>query len=768
MTDRARELVAEGFDFHLSTGSYIPYSNVPAAMGVSLPEGALTEVSGVRATDAAGKPHPAQATALGWWPDGSVKWALIELPADVPAAPPKAEASYRVRFGEQPGLAGDVTCAEDADGITARNGRLALRFDKRRFSLFREVLVDGKPIIREGDAGDIVIEDGAGKRYYASMAADYRAEIEHAGSVRTTVRLSGKHTAPDGSAFLHFRLRVSIFHNCPDVLIEHQLANREDAMPGVKVSSLKIGQRFNVGAAPELALRQSHHGADTEPRDIGGVRQDVAIQAGTPACQALGFQGPLVTDERIFGEDLSTMDFHIRDYPAVHYSTGPWLDISGQGAGATVFFRNMAENHPKIVESVGDRMLLHIVPRMESLLEYMQGWTKRHEIVFSFHAGETDPSERDQTWYRWEHRPGVTVPFSWYQSTGAEDMDSIMPRQYRKYPLLEAKLAWVPSLTGSSGMIHWGDTFTGEGRWGAGGAGWNHEEDTPYGQFLLALRNGDAYRFGIACIATRHMIDIDHISYSTDPLRDGAIAPHSRDHVRGATYPSHMWITGVTLYYYLTGDPDARAAAIAQGEVNLRFIEKRWRATTLTGREHGWPILNLGFVYELTRDTKYLDGAKKLIADVMRRLDEYGGVYYLHHRYGYGEFANYSIYEGMYKCWSASRDPELRSWFLRVVDWLIDESFGERGFQYCRNGQWFANLYPLAMAYGMTGEEKYAQAGKVGTILMMTYHEIGAWCLRELLHFLAIADQRGWIEACAPQNAELGARTSESTRVEAV
>jgi hypothetical protein len=65
------------------------------------------------------------------------------------------------------------------------NGRLALRFDKRRFSLFREVLLDGQPIIREGDAGDIVVEDGAGKRYYASSDlkdppkltdADYRGE----------------------------------------------------------------------------------------------------------------------------------------------------------------------------------------------------------------------------------------------------------------------------------------------------------------------------------------------------------------------------------------------------------------------------------------------------------------------------------------------------------------------------------------------------------------------------------------------------------------
>ncbi|NQU11001.1 hypothetical protein HQ590_09440, partial [bacterium] len=119
--------------------------------------------------------------------------------------------------------------------------------------------------------------------------------------------------------------------------------------------------------------------------------------------------------------------------------------------------------------------------------------------------------------------------------------------------------------------------------------------------------------------------------------------------------------------------------------------------------------------------------------------------------YQFSEFANYSIYEGMYKCWSVSCDPDLKRQYLRVVDWLITTSFGERGFSYCRNGQWFANLHPLAMAYAMTGDEKYAQAGRVGLILMMTYHPIDTWCLRELLHFLAIADARGWIEDCAPQ-----------------
>jgi len=757
-----KTMVKNGFEFRVSTGADVPYANAPVAMGVSLPEGAVSDVQTVQATDPDGKAHPVQAKALCQWADGSIKWALIEMPADVPPAPPAyLVRTYRVRFGEQkqPPL-GDVRCQETADGIVMSNSRLTLKFDRRRFAVISEATLDGRPIIRAGDGGDIVIEDSQGKLFYASEAKDFKIECENAGPVRATVRLSGKHTAPDGATFLDFRLRISIFHNCPDVLIEHQFTNREDEMPGVKVRTLRLVQRFNVGNEPACAVRQGAHGADTTARPFGGIRQRVAIHTGTPFCTSVGHSGPIIADPRPFNEDFSTMDFHIRDYASVRYSAGPWLDVSGRTEdrtqGVTVFFRNMAENHPKIVETDGGEVTLHVLPRMPEDLLYMQGWSKRHEIVFCFHRsdGEVDPEERDKAWYRWENRPAVTIPFAWYQQCGVEEFDKIMPPRYRKYPVLETKLMWVPQIGGSTGMIHWGDIYSGEGRWGSGGAGWNHEEDTPYGQFLLALRNEDAARFANTCVCVRHQTDIDSISYSLDPLRNGAIAPHSRDHVRGATYPSHMWITGITLYHYLTGDPDARQAAISQGEVNLRFIERRWQATTLTGREHGWPILNLATVYELTRDPKYLAGARKLIDDVERRMNEYGGVYYHHHRYQFSTFANYSIYEGMFKCWQQTRDEKMKALYLRVVDWLITKDFGERGFTYCRNGQWFANLHPLAMAYHMTGDRKYVDAGKVGLILMMTYHPIDTWCLRELLHFLALADERGWIQECQPQNAE--------------
>ncbi len=765
-------LVSEGFEVRVTNPTALPFRDYPAAIGVSLPEGGVTDVDTVEATAPDGTRHPVQAMPLAVWPDGSVKWVLIELPADLEAPPKPRSSAYKVRFSE--GAAeplGDVRVEESADQITVSNGVLTLAFDRKRFALFSSVTLEGAEIIGSGECSDILLEDKFGKRYCASRAADYRAEVEHAGPVRATVRLSGKHRAADGTTFLDFRVRVSVFHNCPSVLVEHQIVNREDTMPGVKVAVLKLVQKLNVGDEPVVAVRQGMHGADTAYRPISGIRQDMRIETGTARSASLGGEGAIVTDPQPFDEDFSVMDFHIREFPAVRYSSGLWLDVSGSvdghRRGATVFFRNMLENQPKIVENRRNEIALHVIPRMPEDLDYMQGWSKRHEIIFCFHQGAEDAEagERDQAWIRWTHQPGVIVPFAWYQKTKAEDMDKIMPHRLRKYPLMERNLEKAPeggNWQGESapppgtGMLNWGDFCYGEARpgWSPGTYWCNNEEDFIYGDALLALRNEDASGLSqVRCMA-RHQIDIDTLSYSQDPLRNGAVIPHAVDHTRGAPYTSHIWFQGSILYYYLSGDPDAREAAVSLGDFLLRFIERRFRACTATGREHGWPILTLCSIYELTRDEKYLEGACKLIEDVERRLDEYGGVWYST-PWGLGEgigpYANYSIYQGIYKYYQQTGDEEMRRLFLRIIDRVIEVELGEEGYQLCRNGKFYPLLYPFAMAYYMTGEERYAEAGKIGFTLLLTHYGFSDWGLREALHFLKIADERGWIEKLQPQ-----------------
>ena len=197
MTARAK-LSSSGFKYEVSTSAYIPYTNAPVARGVSIPEGELREVDSVQATDAWGRPHPVQASPLGRWSDGSVKWALIELPADVPASPlprprralegatpgsPHAVARYKVLFGHKSRQKkGDVVCRETLDAIEVSNSRLRIRFDRQRFSIFNSVQLDGRSLVHPDGMSDIIVEDEKGKQYFASLARSPSRTRESGGS----------------------------------------------------------------------------------------------------------------------------------------------------------------------------------------------------------------------------------------------------------------------------------------------------------------------------------------------------------------------------------------------------------------------------------------------------------------------------------------------------------------------------------------------------------------------------------------------------------
>ena len=57
----------------------------PVTLGVPLPRGAVSETPALRLADDAGRLVPLQAQALDRWPDGSVRWGLLDFRADVPA-----------------------------------------------------------------------------------------------------------------------------------------------------------------------------------------------------------------------------------------------------------------------------------------------------------------------------------------------------------------------------------------------------------------------------------------------------------------------------------------------------------------------------------------------------------------------------------------------------------------------------------------------------------------------------------------------------------
>src|SRR5438552_1663157 len=72
----------------------------PVTRGVPLPPGALREPAVARVTDAAGRAAPVQTRRLMRWPDGSVKWLLVDFQGDVPGG---GRSEYTLELGDREG-----------------------------------------------------------------------------------------------------------------------------------------------------------------------------------------------------------------------------------------------------------------------------------------------------------------------------------------------------------------------------------------------------------------------------------------------------------------------------------------------------------------------------------------------------------------------------------------------------------------------------------------------------------------------------------------
>ncbi|MDE2800786.1 MAG: hypothetical protein OXI94_19135, partial [Gemmatimonadota bacterium] len=55
----------------------------PVTRGVPLPQGDVAECADLWLEDARGRSVPLQSRSLSHWPDGSIKWVLVDFQADV-------------------------------------------------------------------------------------------------------------------------------------------------------------------------------------------------------------------------------------------------------------------------------------------------------------------------------------------------------------------------------------------------------------------------------------------------------------------------------------------------------------------------------------------------------------------------------------------------------------------------------------------------------------------------------------------------------------
>jgi len=179
-------------------------SGVPFAQGKTQPDDLWhVETSG-------SQPLPTQTKVLGSWPDDSVKWLLVQFPADCPA---NSQVTYQLVSGPPPAPPQAVKIDEDAEAVTINTGALRLTVPKDELSTVGEVWrlgEDGQQqVLSGGTPMTLMLADGT--THSTSGVAPESVQIEESGPLRATVRVVGWLEGPDQQRLYKLDTRLRFY-----------------------------------------------------------------------------------------------------------------------------------------------------------------------------------------------------------------------------------------------------------------------------------------------------------------------------------------------------------------------------------------------------------------------------------------------------------------------------------------------------------------------------------------------------------------------------
>jgi len=681
----------------------------PVTSGVPLPAGALKDPTKARLI-ALGRELPLQTEVLAKWPDGSVKWLLLDFQMDLR---PEQKAALRLDYGprvKRAPVRDPLKLYDVAGAATVVTGPLKLELKSARPDPLGSVWLDldrngrfssRERITSEQDSG-IVLTDAKGATF-RSDTSPAKVVIEQRGPMRACLRIEGAHAAPGGKKMFRYVARVHAYRGKPYVRVFYTFIN---------------------------------DWPDSLMADIRSLAIDVGLSgtAGAPRCSAGGENG--LHSEKRGAEALRVFQVDDRSYTVDGKAAGKrapgWMDVSTAEFGVTAFVRSFWQNWPKGLSASGRMLSVEVCPPFEKGLYDGKPLDEDNRLYYYLHDGryrfKVGCARTHEVWYDFHGRSRGTAECDRFAMSGAgpllatcdpeyicatKAMGEMPPADPKKYDGYDARVeaAMKKHLDRREklreyGMLNFGDWF-GERKvnWG------NLEYDLQHGLLLQYARTGDRRYYLRAEEAARHHIDVDvmhaansHVKNPWGPApKAGEVWLHCLHHTGGyyeygkvklpvsKTYFmghsrnwGHIWIGGDIDYYLFSGDRRAREVALAVAD---RMIENCPTPYGTHIRAQGWPMILLLHAHSLTLDRKYLDAAGALWKVLKDNLDpEKGWVVKLagdHCKHGdrrcHGNvpFMEGLMLSGLSRYHRITKDPEVLKAITIGIDQMIRECWEE-------------------------------------------------------------------------------------------
>jgi len=636
----------------------------PVSAGVPFARGVLKDIKNIRVLDANGKEVPCQVRELAPWDaGGGVKAALVTFLADVKktaqtgfySSKKEEESFYTLEYG---GAAASARSAQPVKvtgagtgTITVDTGALSFKVGEKAFSL-GSFSLGGKQV---ASSVDLVLK-AQGKEFRASKTKAAKATVEDAGPVVACIRLDGKHTAPDGSAYFDYVVRIFAYAGKPYVRVLYRIVNTDDKTGTESIEGW--GWEMKVPGAAKYAF-----GGD-KGKVHEGALGEAHIYQGGDVVGSLDFIHPKRMKKK--------GNFWYKG-AAEGVKAAGWADVSGAG-GVTAVVRNFHEQYPKVLDAKAGRLTLwlhapkpwndkafgstqkHDEPVKEG---YAIGFAKTHELFFNFHAGDRKTAQSGELAAVFQEKPFVKAPPAQYCGSGA--FGRLSPNALAKtdYPAcldtMTEHIRIIADRHSYFGYMDWtlyGNYNFGETQTLVAGS---HFFEAPRCMLLLFLTR-DTYgatnctevteaekaeaakpnkslkfMFDKAEAGSRHHMDIDVMHCNKAKGRFAGLGPgmhwasslfcNNRDpvgrpvlhHLRASPEVMthyHNWgghPGGLYEFYLLSGDRFALETLKLQADFYIALYKSGFKEKHHES-QHAWPLWTLCAAYEATGEKKYLDG----------------------------------------------------------------------------------------------------------------------------------------------------------------
>lgn len=590
----------------------VGFSNEYARIGLPFPDGMVKEHNGRASLAVEGREY--QTRALKRWPDGSVKWALVEF-----LASPSKGGSERVHLVDGSGVSAGAPLAVDKDGVVSVDtGPMQVEIRKDGFNLFDKVTVGGKEIVRAGESRGIVLVNGEGKEFLASSYKGTKVAIEENGPVKSTVRVDGRHAGGQGW-LLDYTVRLFFFKGQSRVKAQYTLRNasREHA-EHIFIRSLGLETKPALTGEKKVTV-STHKGTQELDAQKGPINfyQAVSDFPWMSDGDSFYYQGPIPPDykrEDSYPRGYSVEGYWIsqagkpvaegkrKEFPELGY-----VDMSdSSGRGITVGIRYMAGQWPKVLKSDESGTVTAALWPEDNKQGYWirYGSHNTFEVMYLFHpAGSTKPGDE---MLRFQYPLVARAPLEWYN----RNVEGIYPLYHAIKFSEEQKLA---QRLGIRDRVGWRRAKFKVWRyhyWGHG-AFLNQHDFARIAQMNFIRDDRDLAKAGEAALlaesminyyadwAVQHSDDYDYSKQQYEPKERRKEA----DYAKVVFEWEHQHWYGMALYYYMTGDERVREAILDWGE----YIKAVSRSLNLTFmRVWGTGMFSLAAMYEFTGDEEFM------------------------------------------------------------------------------------------------------------------------------------------------------------------